>query len=75
MYKNKTEMNNLLPSHNFSTRHRNNLRLPLHRLSKYKHLTAYLGPVIWNTIPSQIQDAPSLNTFKNRFKKHILSTY
>lgn len=75
MYKNKTEMNNLLPSHNFSTRHRNNLRLPLHRLSKYKHSTAYLGPVIWNTIPSQIQDAPSLNTFKNRFKKHILSTY
>ena len=75
MYTNKTEMSNLLPSHNFGTRHRDNLRLPLHRLSKFKHSTNYLGPVIWNTIPPQIQDAPSLNTFKNRLKKHILSSY
>ena len=78
MYRNKTEMSNILPSHNFSIRHRYNVRLPLHRLSKFKHSTTYLGHVIWNTIPPQIQDAPTLNTFKNilkKKKKHILSTY
>lgn len=75
MYTNNTEMSNLLPSHQYITRHRDNLSLPLHRLSKYKHSTTYLGPAIWNSIPSQIQDAPSLNSFKNKLKKHILSTY
>ena len=46
MYTNKAEIGNLLPSHNFSTRHRGNLRLPFHRLSKFKHSTTYLGPAI-----------------------------
>lgn len=68
MYRNKASMDNLLPSHNIGTRHRDNLILPLHRLSKFKHSTVYLGPSIWNNIPKQIKDAPSLNAFKNRYK-------
>ena len=33
------------------------------------------GPVIWNSIPEDIQDAPSITTFKNQFKKHIFDQY
>ena len=68
MYKNRNEMRNLLPSHNYSTRHCDNLSFPIHRLSKFQHSTTYLGPVIWNSIPTQIQDAPSIHTFKSRLK-------
>ena len=32
MYTTKTEMSNLLPSHHYSTRHRDNLSLPIHQL-------------------------------------------
>ena len=75
MYKNKNEMRDLLPSHNYSTRHRDSLSVPIHRLSKFQHSTTYLGPVIWNTIDKKIQDAPSRNTFKYRLKHNIIMTY
>ena len=75
MYINKNEMHNFLPSHAYSTRHCDNLILPQHRLSKVEHSTNYLGPLIWNSLSAQIQDAPSLNIFKSRLKNHILSSY
>ena len=31
------------------------------------------GPVIWNRLPTEIQDSPSLPTFKIRLKKHLLT--
>ena len=75
MYINKNDNRNLVPSHDYSTRHRDNLSVPLHRLSKFQHSTAYLGPVIWNSIPPQIQEAPSLSSFRTRLKNHIVSKY
>lgn len=75
MYTNKNMLHQLLPSHNYDTRHRDNLCLPSHRLTKFQHSISYLGPVVWNSIPQPIQDAPSLSVFKNKLKKHIISDY
>lgn len=75
MYINKDDHRHLFPPHDYNTRHRDDLNVPLHRLSKFQHTTAYLGPVIWNSIPPQIQEAPSLNSFKARLKNHIISNY
>lgn len=75
MYKNKNDHHSLLPTHSYNTRHRHNLSLPSHRLTKFQHSMTYLGPVVWNTIPSHIQDSQSLSIFKKQFKKHILNNY
>ena len=75
MYKNKYEMHDVLPTHGYFTRRPDNLVFPIHRLSKFQHSTTYLGPVIWNSIPTKIQEAPSLNTFRRQLKNRILMTY
>ena len=75
MYKNRNTMQNLTPSHDHDTRHRDNLNIPQHRLTKFQHSTSYLGPVIWNSLPLHIQDSPSITIFKSRLKRHILDAY
>ena len=75
IYANKSILQNLLPTHNYSTRQRDLPRTPAHRLTGFRHSTTYLGPVIWNTIPPNIQNSLSLNVFKNKLKKHYLTTY
>lgn len=75
MYNNKNHIHSLLPLHECITRHRNHLTLPIHRLSKFQHSTTYLAPVVWNSIPLQIKDTPSLNTLKQCLRKHILFSY
>ena len=46
------------------------------KLAKYgARMIRVSGPVIWNRLPTEIQDSPSLPTFKIRLKKHLLSIY
>ena len=33
------------------------------------------GPVLWNSIPKIIQDAPSVDNFKDKIKNHFLKQY
>lgn len=66
---------NLLPSHDHSTRHRGNLLHPAHRTNKFRHSVLYIGPVVWNTIPHHIKNVHSLSIFKKKFKRHILNSY
>ena len=33
------------------------------------------GPIIWNRLPTTIQDSPSLPTFKIHLKKHLINSY
>ena len=40
-----------------------------------KNMIQKSGPLIWNSIPEHIQDAPSLATFKYQLKKHIFDQY
>ena len=44
------------------------------RTKKYgKHSLTYLGPKLWNKLPSEIRTLPSLFSFKNRIRKFNLS--
>ena len=50
--------------------------------TKRSHLVNYggkmiqvFGPVLWNSLPREIHDSPSLPTFKNRIKNYFISLY
>lgn len=47
--------------------------IPRFRANKYgKHSLTYLGPKLWNKLPSEIRTLPSLFSFKNRIRKFDL---
>lgn len=47
--------------------------IPRFRTNKYsKHSLTYLGPKLWNKLPSEIRTLPSLFSFKNRIRKFDL---
>ena len=56
------------PTHNLFTKNSN--------LVKYggKMIRVY-GPKLWNSIPSVIQNSPSLSTFKIKLKNHFIDRY
>ena len=72
-----TENNNLVqhPSHNYLTRTRQNIRIPIHSLTIFQHSLSYLGPTIWNALPEQIKQLRTLHSFKKHLKKYIVSQY
>ena len=49
------------------------LYLPKPRTDFKKNTISYSGPVVWNSLPSQVKGAESLSSFKNQCIKHILS--
>ena len=51
------------------------LRTPRHFLSKVAKSFLIQGPKNYNSIPQNIKNAKSLTSFKNQFKKHLVSTY
>ena len=72
---NRGYMTALLPQHNYPTRTREYLRIPQHSLSLFQHSLTYSGPKIWNSVPSHIQQLPTLRTFKKHYKQYILDHY
>ena len=47
--------------------------IPRFRTNKYgKHSLTYLGPKLWNKLPSEIRTLPSLFRFKNCIRKFDL---
>ena len=53
-----------------------NLKIPSSRLANYgDKLIKVFGPLLWNSIPYNIQDACSVQTFKFYMKKYFLGRY
>ena len=77
MYKsvNRGNMTALLPQHDYPTRTREHLRVPQHSLSLFQHSLTYSGPKTWNSVPTHIQQLPTLRTFKKHYKQYILNQY
>ncbi|KAI5645810.1 hypothetical protein NE865_02080 [Phthorimaea operculella] len=44
-----------------------------HTLEKARRTIHAMGPPVYNKLPTDIQDAPSLNTFKSKLKKWLVS--
>ena len=60
--------------HTHSTRFRDDLLAPYHRLSQGQHSTFYQAITYWNTLPINIRRSPRLVSFRNSLKFHIFST-
>ena len=64
-----------LRSHDYATRGHDDLRPLPARLTLTQNSISVVGPNIWNSIPEDIQNSPSYNCFKFKYKKHLLSFY
>ena len=61
--------------HSYNTRNPYDYKIPRARLNARFCSIFYKGPKIWNKIPIEIRNSPSLNTFKRRYKKFLLDRY
>ena len=71
----KKQINVSLPPHEYTTQQRQRLCIPTHRLSIFCHSTFYLGPTIWNSLPSQYKNVHSIHEFKSKLKNHFRDAY
>ena len=62
-------------NHHYTTRSYQDLVPFSNRLNVTGNSLMVNGPCIWNNIPQEIRNVPTLSIFKNRYKKHLLSTY
>ena len=62
-------------SHEYSTRNNSELRPGYARLTLTQNSMSVVGPNIWNTIPDDIKNSPSRNSFKFNYKTFLLSNY
>ena len=59
----------------FTQRQNNNtFHTPSRRLDVSHDSVTFAGTMSWNAIPSEIRSAPSLQNFKQKYKKHLLTT-
>ena len=77
MYKNiyRDTIINSEACHTYPTRTRNVIRAPQHNLTIFQHSMSYMGPKIWNSIPDNIKNLPSLHSFKKHYKLYLTSLY
>lgn len=61
--------------HSYSTRNYLNLKFPLYRLTSNQNNVKFTGAKLWNSLPVDIRNASSPNSFKSRLKIHLLSLY
>ena len=68
---------NLLPAHNYLTRHRNADRynIPIFNKTRGQRSFFYNSTKIWNSIPLHIKSCNSLQNFKLHYKTFLISNY
>lgn len=57
--------------HHYNTRHKDLLRLPLAKTSKYQTSFRYNGAKTWNALPLKIRKITNFVNFKNNLKKYF----
>ena len=62
-------------AHQYNTRNRSNIQPQFQRLTTTQKSLNYTGPKIWNSIPIEIKNKPSLQSFKNHLKQHLIDQY
>ena len=61
--------------HNYQTRNRYNPCVPLNKSQAAYRSLAHMGPVIWNSVPKNVQNLRNLYSFKFKFKMNLLERY
>ena len=59
--------------HSYQTRQAKHYRIPYIRTNIRKFTIVYHGPKFWNSLPIQLKQNSSHNSFKINLKKHLLS--
>ena len=50
----------------------NIFRIPNYKTNNAKRSFNYCGSVLWNSLPDEIKIAPTVNSFKFQYRKHVL---
>ena len=61
--------------HGHATRYSNMFRSATFKYDLARNTIRVQGPVLWNAIPNNIKSAPTLNNFKCKYKKYLISLY
>ena len=61
--------------HHHDTRDKSNIHLISHNTTMRSFSIRVQGPLLWNSLDQLIKQCKSLNSFKNTFKRHLLSLY
>ena len=61
------------PSHKYNTRHKSELHIDRCRTKMRQSTVQFQGPKLWNSLPQNIVNEPSLGAFKNSIKKFLVS--
>ena len=69
------ELLNLIPSHEYHTRFRNDLRVPTPATNITKSNFIYQGVRLWNDLPDDIKEASSIGVVGRATKKWLISEY
>ena len=67
--------NGFLPqslTNNFHMNRRNQLSNSFSRLESLKQFVLFAGPQLWNELPSEITNKPSLNSFSSALKNYLM---
>ena len=76
IFKNQITFPELLPHHNYRTRHRNRLRPPIHNNTLFEKSFIYQSHLFWNEIsnilPPDALTEMTTNSFKQTIKRHLL---
>ena len=65
----------LTRSHEYSTRMGSELLPGYARLTLTENSMLVAGPNVWSSIPDDIKNSPSRNSFKFKYKRFLLSSY
>ena len=57
--------------HTYNTRHKDQIRLPLAKTSKFQSSFLYNGAKVWNTLPAYLRSITSLTNFKTKLKQYL----
>ena len=60
-------------SHVYETRNRNLLNPTYQRLNLSQRSISFSGPTVWKSLPAEIKDSGSLESFKRNVKSHLIS--
>ena len=60
--------------HSYSTRQSNSLHIPRYRTTRCKFSIRFHGPIVWNKIPTNLQQIKSLYLFKKKLKRYLIES-
>lgn len=73
VFKHKSTFATTRDIHSFNTRHKDNFYLPSTRLDVSRNLPNYIGPKIFNRLPSHLKNIQTIHKFKTALKNLLIT--